>query len=153
MGDVHRYSAEFQDDVTGYDPSPISGAVLRIIRQLPDSTLIARKLADIVPALVPFVSDDVTYDAAAVAKHLTGDGIAAHLAAWRDVVLTLPALEPVATEAALRQLAETRGIKPGILIHGTRVAVVGQAVSPGLFEVLELVGRDRVTERLRTAAS
>lgn len=46
-GDVHRYSAEFQDDVTGYDPSPISGAVLRIIRQLPDSTLIARKLADI----------------------------------------------------------------------------------------------------------
>jgi len=113
----------------------------------------ARKLADIVPALAPFVSDAVTYDEAAVLKHLKGEGVAGHLAAWRDVVLSLPTLEPAATEAALRQLAEARGIKPGVLIHGTRVAVMGQAVSPGLFEVLELVGRDRVTERLRTAAS
>ena len=113
----------------------------------------ARKLSDIVPALVPFVSDRVTYDEAAVAKHLRGDGVTEHLSAWRDVVQALPTLEPAETEAALRKLAEARGIKPGVLIHATRVAVVGQAVSPGLFEVLELVGRDRVTERLRTAAS
>ena len=113
----------------------------------------ARKLSDIVPALVPFVSDQVTYDEAAVAKHLRGDGVTEHLSAWRDVVQALPTLEPAETEAALRKLAEARGIKPGVLIHATRVAVVGQAVSPGLFEVLELVGRDRVTERLRTAAS
>ncbi|MEO6222812.1 MAG: glutamate--tRNA ligase [Vicinamibacterales bacterium] len=113
----------------------------------------ARKLSDIVPALVPFVSDDVTYDEAAVAKHLRGDGVTKHLSAWRDVVQSLPTLAPGETEAALRKLAETLGIKPGVLIHATRVAVVGQAVSPGLFEVLELVGRDRVTERLRAVAS
>ena len=113
----------------------------------------ARKLSDIVPALVPFVSDHVTYDEAAVTKHLRGDGVSGHLSAWRDVVQALPNLEPAETEAALRKLAEARGIKAGVLIHATRVAVVGQAVSPGLFEVLELVGRDRVTERLRTAAS
>ena len=113
----------------------------------------ARKLSDIVPALVPFVSDQVTYDEAAVAKHLRGDGVVEHLSAWREVVKALPTLEPSETEAALRKLAHARGIKPGVLIHATRVAVVGQAVSPGLFEVLELVGRDRVTERLRTAAS
>src|SRR5688572_4628030 len=113
----------------------------------------ARKLSDIVPALVPFVSDQVTYDEAAVNKHLRGDGVTEHLSAWHDVVQALPTLEPAATEAALRKLAEARGIKPGVLIHATRVAVVGQAVSPGLFDVLELVGRDRVTERLRTAPS
>ena len=72
---------------------------------------------------------------------------------WREVLQALPTLDPAETEAALRKLAEARGIKPGVLIHATRVAVVGQAVSPGLFEVLELVGRDRVTERLRTFAS
>ncbi len=113
----------------------------------------ARKLADIVPALIPFVSDAVTYDEAAVNKHLKGEGVTQHLSAWCDVLSTLPTLEPGVTEAALRKLAEARGIKPGVLIHATRVAVVGQAVSPGLFDVLELVGRDRVTERLRTAAS
>ena len=113
----------------------------------------ARKLADIVPALVPFVSDHVTYDEAAVTKHLKVDGVTEHLSAWRDVVGALPTLDPAETEAALRTLADARGIKPGVLIHATRVAVVGQAVSPGLFEVLELVGRERVTERLRAAAS
>jgi len=113
----------------------------------------ARKLHDIVPALAPFVADSVVYDEAAVTKHLKGDGVAAHLAAWLKVVESLPSLEPAATEAALRALAAERGIKPGVLIHATRVAVVGQAVSPGLFEVLELVGRDRVAERLRAYAS
>jgi len=48
----------------------------------------------------------------------------------------------------LRALADERGIKPGSLIHATRVAVTGQAVSPGLFEVLELMGRERVVARL-----
>ena len=56
--------------------------------------------------------------------------------------------EPAALESALRSVAEERGIKAGVLIHATRVAVTGQAVSPGLFEVLALVGRDRVVERL-----
>ena len=41
-----------------------------------------------------------------------------------------------------------RGIKAGALIHATRVAVTGQAVSPGIFEVLELVGRERAVARL-----
>ena len=113
----------------------------------------AKKLGDIVPALVPFVSDRITYDEAAVAKHLKGEGVTEHLSAWRGIVEALPSLAPADTEAALRKLAESRGIKPGVLIHATRVAVVGQAVSPGLFEVLELVGRDRVTERLRAAVS
>ncbi len=113
----------------------------------------ARKLGQLVPALAPFVSDEVVYDEAAVIKHLKGDGVADHLAAWREVLQALPTLEPAPTEAALRALADARGIKPGVLIHATRVAVVGQAVSPGLFEVLELVGRGRVIERLRTHSS
>lgn len=108
----------------------------------------ARKLHDIVEALRPFVQDDVAYDEAAVAKHLSSPDLPPHLSAWRDVVAGLPSLEPAATEAALRALATERGIKPGMLIHATRVAVVGQAVSPGLFEVLELVGKDRVMARL-----
>jgi glutamyl-tRNA synthetase len=109
----------------------------------------ARKLHDVVSALAPFVSDNVAYDDAAVNKHLKADDVATHLSAWHVAVRNMPSLEPAATESALRDLAAARGIKPGVLIHATRVAVVGQAVSPGLFEVLELVGRDRVAERLQ----
>lgn len=113
----------------------------------------ARKLADLIEPLRPFLSDEVVYDAAAVSKHLSADGVADHLRAWAAVIDGLPSLDPAGTEAALRALAESRGIKAGVLIHGTRVAVTGQAVSPGLFEVLELVGKDRVVARLTTAAT
>ncbi|MDA1305751.1 MAG: glutamate--tRNA ligase [Acidobacteria bacterium] len=112
-----------------------------------------RKLMELVEPLRPFLSDEFTYDEAAVSKHLAGDDVREHLRAWADVVRELPSLEPAQTEAALRTLATARGIKPGVLIHGTRVAVTGQAVSPGLFEVLELIGQERVVARLVTSAA
>jgi glutamyl/glutaminyl-tRNA synthetase len=49
----------------------------------------------------------------------------------------------------LRGIADARGIKAAALIHATRVAVTGRAASPGLFEVLDLLGRDLVAARLR----
>ena len=86
---------------------------------------------------------------AAVAKHLSAPDLGPHLAAWRDALARRRRRStPPTLESALRALAEERGIKAGVLIHATRVAVTGQAVSPGIFEVLELVGRDRVLNRL-----
>ena len=40
-------------------------------------------------------------------------------------------------------------MKAGALIHATRVALTGKAVSPGLFEVVALVGQSRTVQRLR----
>jgi glutamyl-tRNA synthetase len=42
-------------------------------------------------------------------------------------------------------------VKAASLIHAARVAITGKMVSPGLFDVMSLVGRDRVRERLRAA--
>ncbi len=53
-------------------------------------------------------------------------------------------------ERELRQLADSHGVKAGSLIHATRVAVTGRAASPGLFEVLELIGRASSVRRMRT---
>jgi glutamyl-tRNA synthetase len=88
------------------------------------------------------------YDGAAVAKHLRADGMASHLSALADAFAKLPDFDAVSTEATLRQVAEARGLKAGPLIHAVRVAVTGTTVSPGLFEVLALVGRAKVRERL-----
>ena len=52
-----------------------------------------------------------------------------------------------------RMLADARGIKPGVLIHATRVAVTGQGNSPGIFEVLVLLGQARTVDRIRTLAA
>jgi glutamyl-tRNA synthetase len=42
-------------------------------------------------------------------------------------------------------------VKAASLIHAVRVAITGKTVSPGLFEVAALVGRQRVSARLRAA--
>ena len=111
----------------------------------------AHKLADFIPQLQPFVADRVERDPAAAAQHLAGAEIASHLAAWRDILRDLAPFDAATLETALRKLADERGVKAGVLIHATRVAVVGQAVSPGIFDVLELVGREHVVARLSEA--
>jgi glutamyl-tRNA synthetase len=111
----------------------------------------AKRLPDIVSQLRPFISEDFNRDDAAVTKHLSAPDLGPHLAAWRRRLADLSSFDPAATEAALRSLAEERGIKAGVLIHATRVAVTGQAVSPGIFEVLAVVGRERVLRRLDAA--
>jgi glutamyl-tRNA synthetase len=108
----------------------------------------ARKLNDVVILTRPFWMNTIDRDPAAVAKHLADAGLAPALLAWRDAAAGVDPFSAGALEASLRSLAESRGIKPGPLIHATRVAVTGQAVSPGVFEVLELMGRERVMARL-----
>jgi glutamyl-tRNA synthetase len=54
-------------------------------------------------------------------------------------------------ETALRQLAEELKIKPTKLIHPTRLALSGRTIGPGLFEMIELLGKKTVVHRLRIA--
>src|SRR3989442_1469164 len=93
----------------------------------------------------------VEFDATAVDKHLRVPGISAHLGALDAAFGELPTFDPASTEQALRATAESRGVKAASLIHAVRVAVTGKTVSPGLFEVLALVGRDKIRARLRAA--
>jgi glutamyl-tRNA synthetase len=56
-------------------------------------------------------------------------------------------------EAALRQLSEELLIKPSKLIHPTRLALSGRTIGPGLFEIMELLGKGNVIRRLLYAAN
>jgi glutamyl-tRNA synthetase len=98
-----------------------------------------------------FFVDTPEYDVGAVEKHLRVPGMRAHLEALGAAFEALPSFDVMSTEVALRATAEARGVKAGSLIHAVRVAVTGKAVSPGLFEVLALLGRDEVARRLNRA--
>ena len=108
----------------------------------------AKRLTDFVEKGRPFLVDDVEYSADAVKKHLSSPDALAHLAAVRDTCAASEAFTAAALEPAIRALADARGVKAGVLIHPTRVAVVGRAESPGIFEVLELLGRERAIARM-----
>ncbi len=112
-----------------------------------------KRLTDYRDQLAPFFVDPASYDADGVKKHLSAPGMAAHLAALKDAYATVAPFDEASTEQALRALADARGLKAAALIHGTRLAMTGRMVSPGIFEMLVLLGRDRVLSRLDALAT
>jgi glutamyl-tRNA synthetase len=75
------------------------------------------------------------------------------VAAAADRLAQLPAWEAGAIEDDLRGLVEELGEKPRTAFAPIRLAVTGSKISPGLFESLELLGRDESLRRLRAAAA
>jgi len=111
----------------------------------------AKRLDDFVELGRFFFSDTVEYENLAVVKHLLVSGMAEHLTALDAAFSSVAEFDAATTEAALRSVADARGVKPALLIHAVRVAITGRAASPGLFEVVALLGRERVHERISAA--
>jgi len=111
-----------------------------------------KKLTEFQDQLRPFFEDPASYDPEGVKKHLSAPGTADHLRALMKVYEQSEWNE-AALEKDLRQLADARTVKPALLIHGTRLALTGRMVSPGLFEMIMLVGRETVLRRLEKLAS
>jgi glutamyl-tRNA synthetase len=101
----------------------------------------------------PYLRETIAYDAEAVAKQWKdADTQRQVLTATRDTLAGVHAWEPDIMESALRSLADARGIGAGKLFQTLRVALTGSTASPGIFDVLKLIGRDRSLARLDTAA-
>jgi glutamyl-tRNA synthetase len=81
------------------------------------------------------------------------DGSAPLLAEAHAALAAVEPFDAEAIESSLRSLAERLGLKPRQAFQPIRVAVTGSDVSPGLFESLELLGRDETLARLARAAS
>ena len=107
-----------------------------------------KKLTEYRDQLTPFFDDPSSYDADGVTKHLSAPEMPAHLRALNAAYATVSPFDEATLEQSLRAIAQARGIKAGALIHGTRLAMTGRLVSPGLFEMLVLLGRQRVVARL-----
>src|SRR4029079_1864944 len=112
----------------------------------------AKRLGDFAPQAAPFVADVTTYDQAAVDKHLSAPGVAHHVSALADAFRNLDPFDEASTERVLRSVAEQGGLKFGALVHATRIAVTGRAVSPSILETRVLIGRPRVVARLEALA-
>ncbi|MDD4342159.1 MAG: glutamate--tRNA ligase family protein [Kiritimatiellae bacterium] len=96
-----------------------------------------------------FFDEAFPYDEKSVRKRLLKEGA---LDILHEELAVFEGLEPftaAATEAALRTVAEQTGRGMGALVHPVRVAVSGTAVGPGLFEMLAVMGKERVLRRIR----
>jgi glutamyl-tRNA synthetase len=112
----------------------------------------ARSLDDIVARAGAYLAESVSYEQEAVEKYWKEAPVVARLLeGLRGRWSALAAWETAALEAALRQLAGELGVAAGQLIHPLRVAITGAAVSPGIFEVAAVLGRERVLARMDAA--
>jgi glutamyl-tRNA synthetase len=104
-----------------------------------------------------FFAADHDVDDSAWAEHVANDTGRTRLQLLADALDEgLTAGEPAtadACEEVVRQVAEQQGLKAGDLIHPARVALTGQGRSAGIFDVMEMLGRERVIARLRKAAA
>jgi glutamyl-tRNA synthetase len=98
-----------------------------------------------------FFSDEFDYDAEARKKFWKNEKISALLGKLADALDAISDWNHDSCDHALRALAEAEGVKAGLLINGTRVAIVGRAVAPPLFDTMVVLGKARVIERLRRA--
>ena len=53
------------------------------------------------------------------------------------------------TERLARTCAEEAAVKPGVIINGMRTVVTGQIAGPSMFDILMVLGREKVVNRLR----
>ncbi|NSW76195.1 MAG: glutamate--tRNA ligase, partial [Candidatus Atribacteria bacterium] len=98
-----------------------------------------------------FFREDFAFHPEAFEKILLAEGADRILWECLGVLKTLSPFTVETLENAIRQKAEALGVKAASLIHPLRIAVSGQKVGPGLFELLAVLGKDRVISRIERA--
>ena len=107
-------------------------------------------LNDIPAAVKCFVSDDFEFDPKAVEKRLKKPGVKATLLDLVERFSKVEDWSAPALEALVKELSQGNGMGPWV--HPIRVAVSGRGEGIGLFEMLQLLGKEKTLSRLRHAA-
>ncbi|HEU4461465.1 MAG TPA: glutamate--tRNA ligase, partial [Solirubrobacterales bacterium] len=109
----------------------------------------AQTLDEVWP-LIRFLFEPPVEDEKAWSKVMK-EGTGEVLAAVAEALQAVEPFEPERIEAALASLLDRFDLKPGRLYQPIRVAITGTSVSPGIFESLAVLGKDRSLERIRVA--
>jgi glutamyl-tRNA synthetase len=167
VADVGRASAIFDEQKLRWlngrfmremDLDSYTKAVARHVGRDPDERLRAacaiaqekaQTLEEVWP-LIGFLFEEPEPDEKAWRKVMK-DGALPLLSEALEALSRTDDFEPHELEAALGRILAEHDVKPGELYQPIRVAITGTAVSPGIFESLSLLGKDRALERIERA--
>jgi len=108
----------------------------------------AKTLVEMVEWVKPYFGETVVWEEDAAKKFLT-PSTAPMLRKLLERFVSLPGFSKQAWEEQFKRLVEEEGMKMGQLAQPVRVALTGRTASPGLFDVMEILGRERTLSRLR----
>ncbi len=111
------------------------------------------KLFNELPAYAGFYfRDEIVYDAEAAKKSFLPENKPL-LEKLRDAFAALNSFDAATLEATLKETAKQLGVKAGVLIHPTRLAVTGNPHGPSLYHLLEVLGKEKSLARIERALS
>lgn len=131
-------------------PDATRGFLLKIAEAAADRI---KLFSDFVFYAAPLLKDRPDYNPKAVADKLAKPGVADRLRGFAEELKALEPFDPPAIMAAFTAFAGKVGVKPRDLDGSVRVAVTGETIGFGLPETLALLGRDKVLQRIDTAAA
>ncbi|MCX5750319.1 MAG: glutamate--tRNA ligase [Candidatus Saganbacteria bacterium] len=122
--------------------------IMKVIQILQDRLVL---IADISYLAQYFFDDHIEYDPQAKEKYFTNPKAKEYLERIKAELEKLSGFTKPEIEAAFKGLAKEMGIKLGEIIHPTRLALTGRSESPGIYDVVEILGKEKVTARLQAA--
>ncbi|MBI5630526.1 MAG: glutamate--tRNA ligase [Elusimicrobia bacterium] len=111
------------------------------------------KLLSEIPGLVDFFYKPVEFAPRALDKVLRAEGVRGILLAMAEELEHAPEFTERALEERIRRFCAEKGLKTGQVFHPLRAACTGRTEGPTLFLMLEVMGRETVVSRLKSAAA
>jgi glutamyl-tRNA synthetase len=138
-----------KDGVVRKGREPDALWMLKLVKILTERshTLIEMKVSSL-----PFIQNDIVMDEKAKAKHLIPD-IAPLLTELVAKLKDIESLTHDNIEKVFNEIVNAKGLKLGKLAQPVRVALTGGTVSPGIYDVIEVMGRDKVIQRIDAAVA
>jgi glutamyl/glutaminyl-tRNA synthetase len=109
-----------------------------------------KTFAELPPYCGFYFRDDFPYNQEGVAKHFTAEN-KPRLRSVRDAFAGVAPFDAANLETTLKATAAQLGVKVGILVHPTRLAVTGSNAGPSLYHLLEVLGREKTLARIDRA--
>jgi len=97
-----------------------------------------------------YYQKDVIYDEKAARKNLTSSSLAS-LGMLADRIESIEKMDEQSLENAFMEVMEKTGLKLGKIAQPARVALTGKTVSPGIFEMIEVLGKEETVIKLQKA--
>jgi glutamyl-tRNA synthetase len=110
----------------------------------------SKTLAELAQSLTYYIADEIEYNVKAKEKFLTGKYLT-HLIDLKESLETVDAFVAAEIEKVFTAISQKHDTKMGNIAQPVRVAVTGKTESPGIFEVLEILGKEKTLQRLTRA--
>jgi len=124
----------------------------RVVLSLQERSQTVEELVEASRFYYSVPADGSGYDPAGVKKLFGKPGIASLLRKGASALCAVTDWTMENEEKAYRDLIEREGLKGGDLIHPTRLAISGRMVGPGLFDIIDILGKETAVSRLNSAA-